>query len=145
VYLWFHRKPGCRRIVEWAKKTGRIQGSEQQELLEFARKTLEQAEKNGDIFKPQAEDEEEPNAPRPTKKGKAAESAPLVGTPPASGCLYILVELLCALPPSPPLISVLPPCFPQMETCRSTPTNHKPTAAAAFASAPAWCHHGPTV
>ena len=46
------RKPGCRRIVEWAKKTGRVKGAEQQELVEFARKVLEQAEKNGDIFKP---------------------------------------------------------------------------------------------
>jgi hypothetical protein len=36
-------KPGCRRIVEWAKKTGRIKGAEQQELIDFARKTLEAA------------------------------------------------------------------------------------------------------
>mmetsp|Transcript_37384 Transcript_37384/g.74043 ORF Transcript_37384/g.74043 Transcript_37384/m.74043 type:complete len:167 (+) Transcript_37384:98-598(+) len=48
-------KPGCRRIVEWAKKTGRVKGAEQQELVEFARKVLEQAEKNGDIFKPGGE------------------------------------------------------------------------------------------
>ena len=36
-------KPGCRRIVEWAKKTGRVQGQEQAELVEFARKVLRAA------------------------------------------------------------------------------------------------------
>jgi hypothetical protein len=50
--LFISRKPGCRRIVEWAKKTGRIQGAEQQELLEFARKIIETAEKDGDIIQP---------------------------------------------------------------------------------------------
>ena len=43
-------KPGCRRIVEWAKKTGRIQGAEQQELVDFARKVLAAAEKDQDIY-----------------------------------------------------------------------------------------------
>mmetsp|Transcript_1120 Transcript_1120/g.1405 ORF Transcript_1120/g.1405 Transcript_1120/m.1405 type:complete len:134 (+) Transcript_1120:70-471(+) len=42
-------KPGCRRIVEWAKKTGRIKGAEQQELLEFARNVIANAEKDGDL------------------------------------------------------------------------------------------------
>ena len=32
-----------------------MKGAEQQELVEFARKVLEQAEKNGDIFKPGGE------------------------------------------------------------------------------------------
>ena len=74
------RKPGCRRIVEWAKKTGRIQGAEQQELLDFARKTLEQAERNGDIINPVSTgggDEEDSNAPAPKRPAKNSE---LVGT-----------------------------------------------------------------
>ena len=53
-----------------------------QELLEFARKTLEAAEKNGDIFKPAGggrdagDDEEQPAA---SKKAKANAPQPLVG------------------------------------------------------------------
>jgi hypothetical protein len=53
-----------------------VKGAEQQELVEFARKVLEQAEKNGDIFKPApsgargkgASDDSSPqeeNAPQP--------------------------------------------------------------------------------
>lgn len=71
--------------MEWAKKTGRVQGAEQQELLEFARKTLEAAEKDGDIFKPAAgkkrgaDEEAEELPPPPPKTESKSPSAPLVG------------------------------------------------------------------
>ena len=69
--------------MEWAKKTGRVQGAEQQELLDFARKTLEAAEKDGDIFKPafstkRGQDEGEVEEP-PPPKASPKKPAPLVG------------------------------------------------------------------
>jgi hypothetical protein len=65
-------KPGCRRIVEWAKKTGRIKGAEQQELIDFARKTLEAAERNGDLISSTHEEKEDET------KQKSKNAVPLV-------------------------------------------------------------------
>lgn len=57
--------------MEWAKKTGRIKGSEQQELIEFAKKILANAEENGDLIRPVGGDEveEEPQTERPRSGG----------------------------------------------------------------------------
>lgn len=86
--------------MEWAKKTGRVQGAEQQELLEFARKTLEAAEKDGDIFKPAASKkrgaEEEPEeVPPPPKAESKKPAAPLVGalTHASLCCLFSALHL----------------------------------------------------
>ena len=88
--------------MEWAKKTGRVQGAEQQELLEFARKTLEAAEKDGDIFKPAASKkrgaEEEPEEVPPLPKAESKKpAAPLVGalTHVSLCCLFTVVHPEC--------------------------------------------------
>jgi hypothetical protein len=80
-HFYGYRKPGCRRIVEWAKKTGRIKGSEMQELLDFARKTIEAAEKNGDIIEPVSDDggENEDENKKAAKNAPDSKSAALVG------------------------------------------------------------------
>jgi hypothetical protein len=58
--------------VEWAKKTGRIKGAEQQELIDFARKVLANAEANGELITDGNDEtpDDEPPAPqrRPSSK-----------------------------------------------------------------------------